>query len=211
MITLCSIAAAPGCQHQARAGRVGRSAMDGSARCTCAHALRGALAKQAAVAVWPAWRYAAGRPNRGSAPTSWCRAARTDTGRWSTSPDEAHEESDELDGPVARQPPHQHAWHRPVSIRSWCSSPTLLAPAPAKQIQFDDAPPKIDPPRRTGTAVREPIGLPRRSGAGEHSEACQRRGSPEHLQQDTIARAPRCQSTSRTDSPGSASPCPKYA
>ena len=173
VITPCSIAAAPGCQHQARAGRVGRSAMDGSARCTCAHALRGALAKQAAVAAWPAWRYAAGRPNRGSAPTSWCRAARTATRRWATSPDEAHEESDELDGPVDRQPPHQHAWYRPASIRSWRSSPTLLAPAPAKQIQFDNAPPKIDPPRGTGTAVREPIGLPRRSGAGEHSEACQ--------------------------------------
>ena len=120
-----------------------------------------------------------GRPNRGSAPTSGGRAARTITGRWSISPDEAHEESDELDGPVGRKPPHQHDWRRPAPIRSWRSSPTLLAPAPAKHAQFDDPPPKIDAPRLTDTVVMRPLGRVRRSWAGEHSVACQRRGSPE--------------------------------
>ena len=146
-----------------------------------------------------------GRPNRGSAPTSGGRAARTITGRWSISPDEAHEESDELDGPVGRKPPHQHDWRRPAPIRSWRSSPTLLAPAPAKHAQFDDPPPKIDAPRLTDTVVMRPLGRVRRSWAGEHSVACQRRGSPEHLGWTPFARAPRCLNTSRTDSQGSAS------
>ena len=132
-----------------------------------------------------------GRPNRGSAPTSCCRAARTITGRWSISPDEAHEESDELDGPVGRKPPHQHDWRRPAPIRSWRSSPTLLAPAPAKHAQFDDPPPKIDAPRLTDTVVMRPLGRVRRSWAGEHSVACQRRGSPEHLGCGSSACVPR--------------------
>ena len=149
-----------------------------------------------------------GRPNRGSAPTSCGRAARTITGRWSISPDEAHEESDELDGPVGRKPPHQHDWRRPAPIRSWRSSPTLLAPAPAKHAQFDDPPPKIDAPRLTDTVVMRPLGLVRRSWAGEHSEACQRRGSPEHLGWTPSRRAPRCLNTARTDSEDSASGLP---